>query len=843
MSETIFQIIDKKNCRDNAPKKRVELHLYTKMSAMDGVADVTEAICRAADWGHPAIGITDAGVVQAFPEAMSAAGKAGIKVLYGCDMVTAKASDNTPYHITVFARNAAGLKTLYGLISDSHIKYFDKRPCIPTEECLRHRENLLLGSGCENGELYQAVLEQRSWEDLLQIASDFDFLEIEPVCNHQHLIQQGIVVNTQRLQDCNRTIVQLGETLGIPVAATGNVHFLNPEDQVYRSILRSAGDSADDASPLYFKTTAEMLDEFSYLGTEKCCEVVVTNTNRIAGMCEIIEPLSGDLCLPTVDGSDRELADLATETLHRLYGAHPPRIVMERFDHELRIIWEQQTSAIYIAAQRLAAASRAQGYPVGTRGLVGASLTAFLAGITDCNPLPPHYRCPACGHSDFEHRIEVSCGADLPDARCPSCGAAYEKDGFSIPMEPFFGFYGDKLPDIDLNFSKAFQEKAMELCKAMFGADHVFRAGTISTIFGRTARSYVMNYLREQGLNVPKAEIRRLMQGCTGVKRTTGQHPGGLVIVPKDKDILDFCPLQHPANDPNSDVIITHFEYRDLEMHLLKLDLLSHDNLTMLKRMADMTGICPDTIPLDDPETMRIFTSPASLGLPDDDPIIGKTGTLGIPEFGTDYVRQMLLDIQPADFDDLVRVSGLSHGVDTWLYNAKELIRSGTAAGKEVISTRDDILRYLTQKGMDRKTAFAIMEAVRKGKVAKEGLRDDWEAQMRALDVPQWYLDSLKKIHYLFPRAHAVTYTTTAFRIAWYKVHAPLAFYSAYFYCQSQKGALNLELIQQGAEQVKQEIQRIKQGPDVPWQDEDLRSTLEVCYEFNLRGFLFSSLS
>ena len=755
-----------------------------------------------------------------------------------------KVTSLQPRHIIIYAKNNTGLRNLYRLISYSNLKYYKRVPRIPKSELTTWREGLIIGSACEAGELFQAVLDNRSWDELLRIASFYDFLEIQPICNNRFMIAKGICENDEDLRDYNRTIVALGEALNKPVVATGDVHFLNPEDEIFRHILLATKkyDDADKDLPIYFKTTDEMLEEFSYLGEDKCREVVITNTNLIADMCDVIRPVPHNLFPPSIKDSEQILKDLVYGKMNDLYGPEPPALVTERIETELSAILGRHYDVIYMSAQMLVANSLEHGYLVGSRGSVGSSLVAFMSGITEVNSLPAHYRCPNCKHVDFEAGKSYGCGADMPDAWCPVCGSKYKKDGFDIPFETFLGFGGDKVPDIDLNFSGEYQAKAHAYCIEMFGKSHVFRAGTIGTVAEKTAYGYVMKYLQERNLTACKAEENRLAAGCTGVKRTTGQHPGGLVVIPGDSEIYDFCPVQHPADDPNTDTITTHFEYHCMEENLLKLDMLGHDDPTMIRMLEDMTGLDAKEIPLDDPDTKMIFRSPAPLGLPDDDPIIGKTGSIGIPEFGTGFTRQMLVDTQPDGFDLLVRLSGFSHGTDVWLGNAKDLILSGTATVSETVGCRDDIMLFLISKGMEPKKAFKIMEAVRKGKVKKGGFQDDWLERMQEVGVPQWYIDSLAKIAYLFPKAHAVAYVMMAFRIAWFKVHEPLAFYSAYFYRKSQKGGFDAEMMAQGLDKVKQNIERIKNDPESTDKDEDLMTTLEACYEFYMRGYDFAPI-
>ena len=628
------------------------------------------------------------------------------------------------------------------------------------------------------------------------------------------------------------------------------MHFLEPEDEIYRHILMASRKfpDADKPLPLYFKTTDEMLKEFSYLGEADCRDVVVTAPNAIADSVESFELLPKDLFPPSIPHAAEDLERMVWDKTHELYGENPPELVTMRIKEELDAILGRHYEVIYMSAQKLVQNSLEHGYLVGSRGSVGSSMVAYMSGITEVNSLPPHYRCPKCKFTDFENVFmpngdKYGCGADMPDRTCPVCGTKLAKDGFDIPFETFLGFGGDKVPDIDLNFSGEYQAKAHKYTEELFGSDHVFRAGTIGTLAEKTAYGYVLKYLEERGKTLPKAEMNRLALGCVGVKRTTGQHPGGLVVIPQDKDVTDFCPVQHPADDPNSDIITTHFEYHCMEANLLKLDELGHDDPTMIRMLEDMTGVNAREIPLDDPETMGIFCSAAPLGLTDDDPIVGKTGTIGIPEFGTGFTRQMLVDTQPKGFDILVRLSGFSHGTDVWLGNAKDLIMSGTATVNQTVGCRDDIMLYLISRGMDAKLSFKIMESVRKGKVKRGGFQDGWVETMQEHGVPEWYITSLSKIAYLFPKAHAVAYVMMAFRIAWFKVHEPLAFYSAYFYRRSQKDSFDADMMTRGLDYTRRKINELRNKPTLTAKEEDLLVTMEAVYEFNLRGFEFAPMS
>ena len=745
-------------------------------------------------------------------------------------------------HIILFAKNQMGLRNLYELISLSNLNYFKRQPRMPKSEILRLREGLIIGSACEAGELFQAVIDGKSEDELKRIAAFYDFLEIQPISNNAFMLEKGIVKEEEELRQFNRTIVRLGQELGKPVVATGDVHFLNPEDEIFRHILLATKgfEDCDRPNPLYFRTTDEMLKEFAYLGEEKAYEVVVTNPNYIADMCDVVRPVPHNLFAPKIENSVEDLKALVYGKMHKLYGENPPEQIRQRIDTELNDIITCHYDVIYMSAQKLVQNSLEHGYLVGSRGSVGSSIVAFMSGITEVNSFPPHYRCPnpACKHTTFDVPKGYECGADLPDAVCPKCGTAYAKEGFNIPFETFLGFGGDKVPDIDLNFSGEYQANAHAYCTEMFGKSHVFRAGTVGTVADKTAYGYVKKYLSERGKAAPSAEVSRLAAGCVGVRRTTGQHPGGLVVIPQENEIWDFCPVQHPADDPNSDQITTHFEYHSMEENLLKLDMLGHDDPTMIRMMEDLTGVDAKTIPLDDKKTMSIFTSSKVLGY-ENDKILGPTGAVAVPEFNTRFTRGVLLDTKPEKFDFLVRISGYTHGTDVWLGNAKDLIVSGTARVDQTIGCRDDIMIYLISCGLKEKRAFKIMEAVRKGK----GLPEGAEEEMRAAGVPDWYIGSCKKIKYLFPKAHAVAYVMMAFRIAWFKVNHPLAFYAAYFYRRSQKGGFDAVLMTGGKDMVVANIHAIEANEDATAKDEDLLTTLEVVYEFYLRGFEFASIS
>ena len=848
---------------DNVEEKRVELHLHTKMSAMDAVTDTKEVIKRAAEWGHPAIAITDHGVVQSFPDA-AAAEKAldgQIKVIYGVEgyfrnddppespVPATQSKKPRTYHIIILVKNKTGLKNLYKLITKSHLEdSAGKRPIILKSALTKHREGLIIGTACEAGELFDAIVEQKDEAELIKIAEYYDYLEIQPICNNNFMLygENPKAQNEDDLRGFNKTIVKIGETINKPVAATGDVHFLDPKHEILRRVLLTYKEykDANNDLPIYFKTTDEMLEEFSYLGQEKAYEVVITNPRKIAEMCEPVNPLppAKKLFAPTLESSAEELNTLVHTKLKDLYGENPPELIKTRFETELYDILDRDYDVIYMAAQKIVAEAIKQGSIVGSRGSVGSSFVAYLAGITEVNALPAHYRCPQCKQVEFaaetgNQLTTYGCGVDMPDKKCPICNTEYEKDGFNIPFETFLGFDGDKVPDIDLNFSGEYQNLAHKHTTELFGADYVYRVGTIGKLKDKTAYRAVMKYLETLGKRATKAEINRLSNEIEGVKHSTGQHAGGLIVIPQDMEITDFCPAQHPADDPEKGVITTHFDIKCMEDNLIKLDMLGHDNPTMLRMLEEMTGIKVNTIKFDDTDTMSLFTSPARLGLPENDPIIGKTGVIGIPEFGTPFTREMLSDVQPWDFDTLIRISGLTHGTGVWLGNAKDLIAAGKAA-RETIGCRDDIMLVLTSKGIEERHAFSISENVRKGK----GIPKSEYAGLLQHGVPQWYIDSCNKITYLFPKAHATAYVMEAFRIAWYKMHKPLEYYSAHFYRRSEKLAFDAETMTQGKNKALSKIREIKTMLNPTKKDEDMLTTLESCYEFYMRGFEFTNI-
>ncbi len=832
--------------KDNSITKRVELHMHTQMSQMDAITPAKELIKRAAAWGMKSVAITDHGVVQAFPEANHAVDDLGldIKVLYGVeayfvpDDEIPEGKDGwkkvKPYHAIILTQTQKGLRNLYELISVSHIQYFHKKPRILQSVFEKYREGLILGSACEQGELYRAILHNKPQEKIEKIAKYYDYLEIQPLGNDDFLIRDGTVPDREALKEINRKIVALGEKFGKLVVATCDVHFMDPQDEVYRRILMAGQgfSDCDNQAPLYFRTTEEMIKEFDYLGPEKAYEVVVTNTNKIADLCENVCPISKEKCPPVIPGAEKEIKETCENKAKELYGDPLPEIVEARLKKELDSIIKNGFSTLYIIAQRLVQKSNEDGYLVGSRGSVGSSFVANMLGITEVNSLPPHYRCSKCKYSDFTD-YGIKNGVDLPNKVCPNCGEKLCKDGMDIPFETFLGFNGDKEPDIDLNFSGEYQGKIHRYAEVIFGKGKTFKAGTVGTMAEKTAFGYVKKYYEERNIPITNAEISRLVEGCVGIKRTTGQHPGGIIVVPHGREIYEFCPVQHPADDPNSDIITTHFDYHSIDKNLLKLDMLGHDDPTVIRMLQDLTGVDPKSIPLDDKETMSLFSSTKALGVTPKQ-INSQVGSFGVPEFGTKFVRDMLVDTKPTTFEELIRISGVSHGTDVWVNNAQTLIKEGTATLSEAICTRDDIMTYLIKQGLPPDKAFKIMESVRKGK----GLSPEQEELIKQFDVPDWYIASCKKIKYMFPKAHAVAYVTMAFRIAWFKVHIPLAYYAAFYTIRATE--FDSEFMIYGKEKVKAKMKEIEmQGNNASQKDKGMYTILEIVLEFYERGFEF----
>lgn len=865
---------------DTAKHKRVELHCHTKASDMDGVSEVKAIVKNAYDWGMPAVAITDHGVVHAFPDAnhmredlwkahKKKCEKDGtdpgnykdfFKVIYGMEgYLVNDIEDIEPdvpfpkkktYHIILLAQNETGRVNLYRLISMAHLEYFSKRPRIPKSELLKHREGIIIGSACEAGELFRALIRGDDDGRLHQIAELYDYLEIQPTGNNHFMILDDHnypqIQTEQDLQELNRKVVALGEGLGKPVVATCDAHFLNPEDELYRRIIMSSKGfkDADNQAPLYFRTTEEMLEEFYYLGEEKAREIVVTNSNLIADRIEAISPVRPDNCPPVIENSDVTLREICSKKAHELYGEKLPEIVETRMNKELDSIIGHGYAVMYIIAQKLVWKSVADGYLVGSRGSVGSSFAAFLAGITEVNSLAPHYRCQKCFYTDFDsdevNSFSGGAGCDMPDKLCPVCGEPLIKDGFDIPFETFLGFNGDKEPDIDLNFSGEYQARAHQYTEEIFGKGQTFKAGTIGAIADKTAFGLIRGYYESRGFHKRRSEIERLMGGCEGVRKSTGQHPGGIVVLPKGEDINTFTPIQHPANDMTSDIITTHFDYHSIDHNLLKLDELGHDDPTMIRALQDLTGLDPTKIPLDDKKVMSLFTSPEAMGVKPEDIFDWKVGSLGIPEFGTGFVETMLVEANPTQFSDLVRIAGLGHGTDVWLGNAQDLIRAGVCSISSAICCRDDIMVYLIHMGLEPGTAFKIMEAVRKGKVAKGdcGQWAEWKEEMKAHGVPDWYIGSCEKIKYMFPKAHAAAYVMMAWRIAYCKLYYPLEYYAAYFSVRADN--FSYETMCQGKEPLEIIMrQMIARSDLLSKKEQDTLKDMRSVQEMYARGFDF----
>lgn len=849
---------------DRSEEKRVELHLHTKMSMLDGLIDVKQLIKTVKKWGHPAVAITDHGVVQAFPEAQVEAARNGVKIIYGMEGYIFDEDIKRSHHIILLAKNTAGLRNLYRLVSISHLKFIHKnRARIPRDLISEYRDGLIIGSACAAGEVMKALIHcgelRKTYatpegaveaifncpeiEEIKRTASFYDYLEIQPVCNNDFLVRTGEVYGAQGLQAINMAICRLGEELGKPVVATCDAHFLNPEDQIYREILISRFFAdADKQPPIFLRTTEEMLGEFTYLGEEKAREVVITNPNRINDEVEHLEPVPKEtLYSPKIDGAEEALRSMCYKKAHEWYGDPLPKIVQDRLEYELGSIIGHGFGVLYYIAHQLVKKSLDDNYLVGSRGSVGSSFVATMADITEVNPLPPHYRCPNCRYSQFIEDGSVGGGFDLEDKDCPECGTAMKKDGHDIPFAIFLGFDGDKVPDIDLNFSGEYQPKAHKYTEELFGKDNVFRAGTIGTIQDKTAFGYVKKYTEKKGVVCNTAYASSLIHGFTKVKNTTGQHPGGVMVVPRGMDIHHFTPVQYPANKKESGTITTHFDYHSFEGRLVKLDILGHDDPTIIRMLEDLTGVNARTIPFDDKATMSLFSTTKALGL-DEKELGSPVGSFGVPEFGTRFVRQMLEDTKPQTFSELVRISGFSHGTNVWLDNAQDLIKNGVVKLNEAISTRDDIMNYLIQKGVEPIISFKVMENVRKGNRLCQKKTDiplEKEIQaMKAKNVPEWFFESCRKISYLFPRAHAVAYVMMAFRIAWFKINYPLAYYATYFTIRAKE--FDSQVMTKGAEAIHNAMKAIDaKGLEASEKEKGLYTSLELAYEMALRGYSF----
>ena len=839
-----INFVEKIKVMDTAIKKRVELHAHTNMSAMDGINPVKDLINRACLWGHKAIAITDHGVVQSFPDAMNEVNKIrksgkDIKVIYGvesyfinddlCKDLEAEYKNLKSYHQIILVKNKTGLKNLYRLISESHLNYFYKKPRIPKSLLSKYREGLILGTACEAGELYKAIANGQSEEEILNIAKFYDYLEIQPLNNNKFMIKYKNATQ-ETLKEINRKIVDIGKKLNKPVLATCDVHFLDPEGEQFRTVLM-AGQGYEDANeqaPLYLKTTDEMLEEFSYLGKDLAYEVVVTNTNLIESLIEDIKPIPDGVYPPYIEGAEEELVKITLERSKEVYGDPLPQIVKERLDKELTSINKHGFSVLYMIAQKLVADSEAHGYLVGSRGSVGSSFVATMAGISEVNPLTAHYICPKCKNSEFIKDTKYDSGFDLPIKNCPKCGSEYRGDGQNIPFETFLGFDGDKTPDIDLNFSGEYQSEAHRYTETLFGKNNVFKAGTIATIAEKSGIGFVKKYEEMNSITLNKAEELRLSKGCTGIKRTTGQHPGGMVVVPSNMEIYDFCPVQRPANDQSSENITTHFDFHSIHDTICKLDELGHDVPTIYKYLEEYTGIPVKDVPMQDKDVMSLFTSTKALGVKPED-IDSVTGTFSLPEMGTQFVRQMLIEAKPKTFSDLLQISGLSHGTDVWVGNARELIKNKVCTISDVIGTRDNIMTYLIEKGLEPKKAFKIMEIVRKGR-AKTLLTSDLINEMKEHNIPNWYIDACMRIKYMFPKAHAAAYMISTLRFGWYKVHRPIEYYAAYFTVRGEDFDATIAL--KGKDFVKRKIDEIERmGKEASIKEVALHATLQIVNE------------
>ncbi len=832
-----MQKIEKPKREDTSEIKRIELHAHTRMSNMDAVVSAETLIKTAASWGWPAIAITDHGVVQAFPDAAKAAAKLDIKIIYGMEgyLVQEDFEQKHANHIIFLAKNLNGLRNLYQMVSLSHLKYLHRQPRLPKHIIEEYREDIIVGSACEAGELIRAIVAEKPEEELLEIARFYDYLEIQPIGNNEFLVRSDKfpnIKNDEDLRRINLKVAELARKLGKMLIATCDVHFLNPEDAIYRAILMK-GKGFEDAEmqpPLFLRTTEEMLAEFDYLGEEAAYEAVVTNPRKINDMIERFKPIPDDLYSPMIPGAAEEIRDMSYRKARAMYGENLPEVVEARLKQELTPIIGHGFSVLYLIAQRLVKKSNDDGYLVGSRGSVGSSFVATMTDITEVNPLPPHWRCPHCKFSEFVEDGSVGCGYDLPSRKCPVCGTELLKDGHDIPFAVFLGFDGDKVPDIDLNFSGEYQPVAHKYTEELFGKDNVYRAGTIATVADKTAFGYVKKFFEEKGVKKHNAYIASLAAGCMGVKRTTGQHPAGIMVVPRNMDVHFFTPIQRPADDKNTTTITTHFDYHSISSRLVKLDILGHDDPTVIKMLEDLTHRDPKTIPFDDPATLSIFSSTKALGL-DPKELGANSGTFGIPEFRTGFTRQMIDDTHPSCFSDLVRISGFSHGTDVWLGNAQDLIRSGQCTLREAISARDDIMMYLIHSGIDPLLSFQTMESVRKGK----GIKEEVVKVLREGGIPEWYIEACQKIKYMFPRAHATAYVMMAWRIAYCKVHYPLAFYAAYFSIRAAE--FDADVVARGKAYVKKQLDALeaKEAPDI--KEKATIIVLQLAWEMYLRGF------
>ncbi len=859
-----IMLIEKEERMDNAEVKRVELHCHTKMSKMDALTPMEDLVKKAIKWGHKALAITDHGVVQAFPFCYDAAEGSDLKLIFGMegylisdsgvegvdieptDSIKKKKGTKTQLdHIIILAKNETGLRNLYKLVTLSHLKYYNSRPSrpsLPRAVIEEYRDGLILGSACEAGELYRAVRAGKSEEELLKIAAFYDYLEIQPLGNNMYMVREN-KCTVEDLKNYNRKIYELGKKIGKMTVATCDVHFLNPEDSKYRTILQGVQNykDADEQPPLYYRTTEEMLAEFEYLGKDIAYEVCVTNPNKVADMVDKIKPVPDrdQLYSPSIPGAVEALPKMVYDKAHEWYGDELPEIVAERIKTELDSIINNGFAILYYIAHKLVRKSLDDGYLVGSRGSVGSSLVATLIDITEVNPLAPHYRCPECRYSEFFTNNEYASGFDLPEKNCPHCGTPMWRDGHNIPFAVFLGFHGDKVPDIDLNFSGEYQPVAHKYTEELFGRDNVCRAGTISTVASKTAFGYVRKYYEEKGLTKHPAYMAGLVEGIAGLKRTTGQHPGGIMVVPRNMDIHYITPMNHPADERDSTTVTTHFDYHSINDRLVKLDILGHDDPTVIKLLEEFTHIKPTKIPIGDEATMSIFRNTEALGVTPEQ-INSSVGTYGIPEFGTRFVRQMVEDVQPKNFGQIVRVSGYSHGTDVWLNNAQDLIKEGKPP-EDTIATRDDVMTNLIAMGVEPSLAFKTMEYVRKGKAAKNGLEPKMLDAMKAAKVPEWFINSCQTVKYLFPKAHAIAYVLMAYRIAYCKVHYPKAFYAAYFSVRAPE--FDAAYIAKGKEYMKKFIKDVyAQGGKANNRDKDTVTYLELAVEMMERGLEFEPI-